>query len=318
MTHTDPPVGRSWPPHDYEVGREKIREYAAAITADSAIHRDHGAARKLGFTAVVAPPTFSAVYVAGAVAEVMFDPVVGIFDPKVGLAGYRFVQRIQEFEWVVPVCSGDRLTTTATLLDAGERDGAQFRVFGSETARFDGAVVCRGRYEGVVRGAPRQRGSTAARKDLESPSAKAAKPGGALAVGEILPSLAITPDRHTPVRYAGASGDFTPFHLDGDFARAIGLPGMILHGLYTYAQLARALVEPFGGDPRVLRRLSARFRRPAVPEVELVTRAEVIAIADGDATFECSMEQGGKPVLDRGEALLVNVCRQSDIDHRIS
>ena len=55
-----------------------------------------------------------------------------------------------------------------------------------------------------------------------------------------LPELRVTPDRYLTVRYAGASGDFNPIHIDEEFARSVGLPGRILHGLWTMAQVARA------------------------------------------------------------------------------
>jgi acyl dehydratase len=283
----DPPVGRRWPAHEYEVGREKIREYAAAIGADAEIHREHAAARALGYPAAVAPPTFAAVYVAVPLASVMFDPAVGVFDPAVGLAGYRLVLRRQEWEWGEPVCAGARITTVAGLDDAGERDGSQFRVFTTESRDDAGVLVCRGRYEGVVPG-PRRGGSPRAEPEPER--------------GEPLPPLRVTPDRFAPVRYAGASGDFTPFHLDPDFARSLGLPGVILHGLYTYAQLARALVDGYGGDPRVLRSLSARFRRPAVPERELVAEAWVSGEEESGVTLTGRVSQDGKDVLDRAVA----------------
>ena len=99
--------------------------------------------------------------------------------------------------------------------------------------------------------------------------------GRAIAAGNRWPPLRFTPDRYAAQRYAGASGDFTPFHLDAELARAIGLPGIILHGLYTYGQLARGLLEPFEGDPRALQILAARFRRPAVPEAELALPGRV-------------------------------------------
>ncbi|MDX6677171.1 MAG: hypothetical protein QOE31_1223, partial [Solirubrobacteraceae bacterium] len=77
--------------------------------------------------------------------------------------------------------------------------------------------------------------------------------------GNEIEPLSVTPDKYLTVRYAGASGDFNPIHIDEDFARAVGLPGRILHGLYTMAQVARALTDA-GGGPGSLRRLSVQFR----------------------------------------------------------
>lgn len=304
----DPPVGKSWPPHTYEVGREKIREYASAIGAPSELHREHEAARAAGFRAAVAPPLFAAVYVAPAVASVIFDPAVGVFDPRVGLAGYRFVQRTQEFEWGEPVCAGDTITTVASLAEAGDRDGTTFRVFESDSVNQRGENVVRGRYEGVVPG-PR-RGSRPPRpaegEPAREPTAFSPGPVADLREGTELPALSVTPDRYAGARYAGASGDFTPFHLDDEFARAIGLPGIILHGLYVIALLSRGLIEPYGGDPRALRSLSARLRAPAVPGAELLTRARVEGVEGGVATIACDVSQGDRKVIGNGRATLAD------------
>ncbi|HET6831344.1 MAG TPA: MaoC/PaaZ C-terminal domain-containing protein, partial [Solirubrobacterales bacterium] len=112
------------------------------------------------------------------------------------------------------------------------------------------------------------------------------------------------PDRYVPHRYAGASLDFTPFHLDAELAKAIGLPGIILHGLYTYGQLAHGLLEPFGGDPRLLRSLGARFRRPAVPERELVVAGTVEAAGTEGIEVACAVSQHGREVISEGVAEL--------------
>jgi acyl dehydratase len=122
--------------------------------------------------------------------------------------------------------------------------------------------------------------------------------------GARIPEFRITPDRYAAQRYAGASGDFTPFHLDAELARAIGLPGIILHGLYTYGQLVHGLLEPFGCDPRVLRSLSARFRRPAVPERELLVTGLVTAADGPRIEVSCAVSQGGRDVVSAGEAVL--------------
>ena len=71
--------------------------------------------------------------------------------------------------------------------------------------------------------------------------------------------LKVTPDRYLTVRYAGASGDFNPIHIDEEFARQVGLPSRILHGLWTMAQVARAHTEALGG-PDKLERLAVQFR----------------------------------------------------------
>jgi acyl dehydratase len=302
-------VGKRWPAREYEVGREKIREYADVLGCEREIHRDHEAAREAGFRAAVAPPTFAAVYVARSLAEALFAPESGIFEPELGLAGYRFVQRRQRFRWHEPVCSGDRISTVATLVDADDRDGARHRAFESESVNQDGDLVLEGRYEGVVPALSGDKGRSggSGRSDRSVPKRGEAPLDGpaGLRAGDRFPEFRVTPDRYAAQRYAGASGDFTPFHLDPELARAIGLPGIILHGLYTYGLLARGLLEPFDGDPRGLRSLAARFRRPAVPEAELVLRGRVEEAGEEGITVACAVEQEGREVLSEGIAELV-------------
>src|SRR3981189_1877693 len=95
-----------------------------------------------------------------------------------------------------------------------------------------------------------------------------------LDVGAQIPELRVTPDKYLTVRYAGASGDFNPIHIDEEFARSVGLPGRILHGLWTMAQVARAQTEAAGG-PQHLKRLSVQFRGMGVPEQEVVVSGTV-------------------------------------------
>jgi len=115
--------------------------------------------------------------------------------------------------------------------------------------------------------------------------------------------LKVTPDRHLTVRYAGASGDFNPIHIDEDFALQVGLPGRILHGLYSMAQVARACTEAAGG-PGALRRLSVQFRGMGLPEHELTVTGTVREVNDGVAIVEAVCEQDGKAIIRRAEAEL--------------
>jgi acyl dehydratase len=119
-----------------------------------------------------------------------------------------------------------------------------------------------------------------------------------LQAGDPLPELTVTPDRFLTYRYAGASGDFNPIHIDEDFARQVGLPGRILHGLYTMALVARAHTEAAGG-PQALRRLAVQFRGMGVPEQE-IRISGTVAERDGDrAVTEAVAEQGGKQIVRR-------------------
>jgi acyl dehydratase len=118
-----------------------------------------------------------------------------------------------------------------------------------------------------------------------------------------IPELRVTPDRYLTVRYAGASGDFNPIHIDEDFARSVGLPGRILHGLYTMAQVARAQTEAAGG-PDKLKRLSVQFRGMGLPEHEIVVRSTVREEDGGTVIVDCVAEQDGKAIIRNAQAEL--------------
>ena len=107
-----------------------------------------------------------------------------------------------------------------------------------------------------------------------------------------------------PHRYAGASGDFNPIHIDPEFAKAVGLPGNILHGLYTMAQVARAAVAGGGGDPRSLKRLSVQFRGMGRPEVEIQVTGSVKSAGDGRVVVDVVAEQEGNQIIRNAEAEL--------------
>lgn len=121
--------------------------------------------------------------------------------------------------------------------------------------------------------------------------------------GSEIPGVSVTPDKYLTNRYAGASGDFNPIHIDEDFARAVGLPGRILHGLWTMAQVARAQTEAAGG-PEHLKRLSVQMRGMGVPEQELVVSATVREVGDGRVMIDTVAEQAGKQIIRNAEAEL--------------
>jgi acyl dehydratase len=115
--------------------------------------------------------------------------------------------------------------------------------------------------------------------------------------------LHVTPDPYVTVRYAGASGDFNPIHIDEEFARKVGLPGRILHGLWTMAQVARAHTEAAGG-PDQLKRLSVQFRGMGALGEEIVVRGTVDEVHDGVAIAHSEAEQAGNRIIRNAEAEL--------------
>ncbi len=138
-------VGKQWPPATYEVGREKIREYANVIGVDNPVHFDREAALAAGYRDVVAPPMFCVVYAAPAMGPAIIDPEVGI-----NLAA--MVHGGQQFVWGEPVCSGDVITTTAACTEIEEKGGMGFYVFESTSVNQDGAMTVRGTWTNIVRG----------------------------------------------------------------------------------------------------------------------------------------------------------------------
>jgi acyl dehydratase len=120
--------------------------------------------------------------------------------------------------------------------------------------------------------------------------------------GDQIPELRVVPDKYLPHRYAGASGDFNPIHIDPEFATQVGLPRNILHGLWTMAQVARANAAVGGGDPRKLKRLSVQFRGMGLPETELVVRGTVKEVSGGRAVIDTVAEQDGNEIIRNAEA----------------
>jgi len=121
--------------------------------------------------------------------------------------------------------------------------------------------------------------------------------------GDEIPTVTVTPDKYLTVRYAGASGDFNPIHIDDDFAHQVGLPGRILHGLWTMAQVARAQTEAAGG-PDHLKRLSVQFRGMGVPEQEVTVSGTVRTVEGERAVIDTVAEQGGNQIIRNAEAEL--------------
>ncbi len=102
--------------------------------------------------------------------------------------------------------------------------------------------------------------------------------------GDAIPELRVTPDKYLPHRYAGASGDFNPIHIDPEFAKAVGLPQNILHGLYSMAHRGARLRRRRRRRPAGPQAPEVQFRGMGIPEQEIVVSGNVTEAGDGVAT----------------------------------
>lgn len=127
---------------------------------------------------------------------------------------------------------------------------------------------------------------------------------GTYEAGTELPELRVTPDAGLTKRYAEASGDPNPIHVDEDFAKQVGLPGCILHGLYSMAQVARAHSAVADGDPRALKRLKVQFRGMGFPEQEIVVTATVTEVSGDRVVTQTQAQQGDNRIIRNAEAEL--------------
>ena len=137
-------IGKTYPPSLYAVGREKVREYALAVGESNPLYLDVQAARRAGYTDVVAPPTFAVVYSTPAV-------VTAMFDPDVGMNFAMEVHGAQLFRWGPLVIAGDEVSTRASVKDIYERRGRAFYVFQTVSVNERGETVCTGTWTDIVR-----------------------------------------------------------------------------------------------------------------------------------------------------------------------
>src|ERR1044072_3913724 len=145
MTLKTDAIGKEWPATTYEVGKEKIGEYARVVGLENPVYFDREAAKAAGYRDVVAPPMFCVRYSGAALGPAAIPPG-GATTCAARVHGG------QESEWGEPACSGDEITTTARCREIFEKDGKGFYVFETVSVNQDGAEVVRGAWTHIVRG----------------------------------------------------------------------------------------------------------------------------------------------------------------------
>jgi acyl dehydratase len=249
-------AGKSYGEKTYEVTADAIEKFARATNDENE--------RYLGGAGdVVAPPVF---------------PVVPAFesfmaagmDPELQADLLRLVHGSEEHVLHKAIKAGDVLTVASVLETVEQKEsGETFTVKATETnqhgevvAEVRGTMFIRGSGSGAKRAAPKQE----ARDVVYEETTKV--------------------DDDQTHRYAEASGDFNPIHLDESTARMAGLPGIINHGMCTMAIATKAAVDGLaGGDPTRIRRVGVRFSKPVLPGQELTTKLWKESDADGATTY---------------------------------
>jgi acyl dehydratase len=137
-------IGKVYPPDVYAVGREKVREYAAAVGENNPLHHDVEAARAAGYADLLAPPMFVVVYCSRPFMNALFDP-------ELGIDFAHLVHGAQQFHWGQPVVAGDEITTTLTVKDISERAGLRFDTFETTSVNQRGVHTCSGTWSTIIR-----------------------------------------------------------------------------------------------------------------------------------------------------------------------
>nr|WP_269821621.1 fused (3R)-hydroxyacyl-ACP dehydratase subunits HadA/HadB [Nocardia yamanashiensis] len=280
----------------YEVGREKIREYARAVQDFHPAHWSEAAANELGYDGLVAPTTFFSI-VAMLANRRLFESVI---------TGYGvYVQTDQVFEMYQPVVTGDRVTSdvelTAVRTVAGRdlltvtntftaQSGEIVQIMHTTvlglTAEDVDADITPAIERVIMHGIERTTVTDPATPSTpdygpHSPASRDRLPRTAvdfekLSVGTELPPRTARLTRGDLVNYAGVAGDANPIHWDEAIAAKAGLPDVIAHGMLTMA-LGAGFVTDWLGDPGALLRYNVRLSNYTIIEAESAGTVEFTA-----------------------------------------
>jgi acyl dehydratase len=232
---------------EFKVEADRTKAYAAATNDPIPAHRD----------GEVAPPVFAVV----PIWETMAGGMAGVVPPE---ALAFVVHGEQDMFFRKPIVPGAVLRSKAAAIGIHVKPNGTSVVVKVETRDDAGEMVVEQYMTSFFRGISDGEG------------------GGEEAPGHKLPGTVKSEDPVATVtqkldddqtfRYADASGDTMPMHLDAEFAKSVGLPGIIIHGLCTMAFTSwAALQELAGGDTARLKRLAVRFSRPVLPGQEITT-----------------------------------------------
>lgn len=241
-------VGRQYPAIETTVTAEALQKYASAYNDDNPYFFD---ANRPG--GIIAPPMFGVTVIHQSVLQPVFDTEVGI-DP------IRLVHGEQDMEFTRPIRPGDVIKSTSKILSIEAKSTGETMVIELNALNQRQEHVLKTLFTVFIRGTGGK---------VSSAEARAAEPER----GEPCATVSQTIDKDQTYRYAEASGDHNPIHVDPNVAKMAGLPGIIVHGLCTMAFTSKVMIDKLGGgDPTRLKRLRVRFSRPVLPGQTITTK----------------------------------------------
>ena len=256
-------VGKSYPPKTFTVEAERTIAYALATNDENPWYVDRS--REGG---IIAPPLF-AVAPAG---ELLIESLT---DMQLGVPLDRTLHGEQDMYFISPIRPGDKLVTEAKILDMTDTSTGETMTTEVVTKTEGGELRCRSLAIAYVRHPEKKKNS--------QPEPEVDR--GASLVEQ---SMKVTDDQ--PLRYAEASGDHNPPHVNEDFAKAIGFRTVILQGLCTMAFTSMAVIDALcAGNPTRLKRLKVRFSKVVYPGDVLTTS---IWTQGGNYTFQTANQDG--------------------------
>lgn len=271
----------------YEVGREKVREFARAVQNHHAAHQREADARALGYPGIIAPPTFASV-IGMTATRALLDSVLIQYDLS------QFLQTDQVFEIYRPILAGDRIRSEIVIESIRQFGDNDFIVVRFSLSNQHGEVAIVGSTTIVARRGAEADASLSDVVDNIMMHGRPLEPASAadLAHNEALVPLGVSPlvepDAHematvhtapafddlTPgdrlpdgafrltrgdlANYAGVSGDANPIHFSDHAAQLAGLPTVVAHGMLTMG-LAGGYLTAWLGDPTAIQKFSVRF-----------------------------------------------------------
>ncbi len=261
---------------EFKVEAERARAYAAATNDPIAAHRD----------GAVAPPVFAIV----PIWDTMAGAMAGVTPPEVLLL---VVHGEQDMIFHKAITPGMVLRSKAAPIGVHVKPNGTSVVVKVETRDQGGDLVVEQYMTSFFRGV----------SDGESAGdvAPSHKLSGEVKADGPVATVVQTLDTDQTYRYAEASGDQMPIHLDDEIARSVGLPGIIIHGMCTMAFLGWGIVnELAGGESSRLRRLAVRFSRPVLPGQTITTRVWSLGEEGGNQVygFETANAEGDVVIKD--------------------